>query len=136
MLEFFRILDLTIHQDKKCLAFFCRIYIMQFLHSEIVCYKCNYWPNFISLILAFFKIWTHNESCLFGIAVILGAYCDTCLYMLHIAMHACIYIGCMLPVDKFCYLLVAWVRCFIKWSYLHRSCSLFQQPLFTNLALV
>ena len=33
-----------------------------------------------------------------GKAVILGAYCDICLYMLHSAIYAFTYVGCMLPV--------------------------------------
>ena len=38
---------LTIQQHNKCLAMFSEKNIMQFLHSEIVRYKCNYWSSFI-----------------------------------------------------------------------------------------
>ena len=31
-------------------------------------------------------------------AIISGEYCDICLYMLHIGIYACTYVGCILPV--------------------------------------
>ena len=41
LLLIFLMFDLTIHQEKMCLAFFSRKNITQSLHGEIARYKCN-----------------------------------------------------------------------------------------------
>ena len=38
---FFRFFDLTIQQDKKGLAFFCRKYVLQFLHRKVISERGN-----------------------------------------------------------------------------------------------
>ena len=43
---------------------------------------------------------------LWGKAVLLDAYCDVCLCMLHIAIYVCTYIGCILPVDNSFYIYI------------------------------
>ena len=49
----FCMLNLTFHQDKKCLAFFSRKNITLSLHGKNVSYKCNLLTkfNFLSLII-------------------------------------------------------------------------------------
>ena len=48
LLLIFRMFDLTIHQDKKCLAFFSRKNITQPYMVRLCVISAIYWPSFIS----------------------------------------------------------------------------------------
>ena len=53
-----------------------------------------------ALFLKYNHLWKHEriiKHAFLGKELVLGAYCDIYIYMLHIAIYVCTYVGCMLP---------------------------------------
>ena len=64
-------------------------------------YKCNFCSSLFLTHYYFSKNEQIIKHAFFKKVVILGAYCEICLYMLHIAIYVCTYVGCMLLIQNF-----------------------------------